>query len=264
MRLEQVRGTFFQTRGGEPLSANAGGSFMNHPKEFAEGLSIGIIMDGNGRWAKQRGLPRTAGHKKGAAVFQDIANYCEELGVSSVYFYAFSTENWKRPLEEVSAIMKLFGEYLLKGFNYTDRNIRIKFLGDRAALDPKLQKLMNELEEDSAHKTGMTLNIAVNYGGRPEIVRAARQLAEKVKAGELQPEDITEEMMSDAMYTTGQKDPDFILRPSGEKRLSNFMLWQAAYSELVEMDVLWPDFTRDDLDAAITEFNKRSRRFGGI
>lgn len=264
MRLEQVRGTFFQTRGGETLSANAGGPFMNHPKEFAEGLSIGIIMDGNGRWAKQRGLPRTAGHKKGAAVFQDIANYCEELGVSSVYFYAFSTENWKRPLEEVSAIMKLFGEYLLKGFNYKDRNIRIKFLGDRAALDPKLQKLMNELEEDSAHKTGMTLNIAVNYGGRPEIVRAARQLAEKVKAGELQPEDITEEMMSDAMYTTGQKDPDFILRPSGEKRLSNFMLWQAAYSELVEMDVLWPDFTRDDLDAAITEFNKRSRRFGGI
>ncbi len=264
MRLEQVRGTFFQTRGGEALSANAGGSFMNHPKEFAEGLSIGIIMDGNGRWAKQRGLPRTAGHKKGAAVFQDIANYCEELGVSSVYFYAFSTENWKRPLEEVSAIMKLFGEYLLKGFNYKDRNIRIKFLGDRAALDPKLQKLMNELEDDSAHKTGMTLNIAVNYGGRPEIVRAARQLAEKVKAGELQPEDITEEMMSDAMYTIGQKDPDFILRPSGEKRLSNFMLWQAAYSELVEMDVLWPDFTRDDLDAAITEFNKRSRRFGGI
>ena len=264
MRLEQVRGTFFQTRGGETLSANAGGSFTNHPKEFAEGLSIGIIMDGNGRWAKQRGLPRTAGHKKGAAVFQDIANYCEELGVSSVYFYAFSTENWKRPLEEVSAIMKLFGEYLLKGFNYKDRNIRIKFLGDRAALDPKLQKLMNELEEDSARKTGMTLNIAVNYGGRPEIVRAARQLAEKVKAGELQPEDITEEMMSDAMYTTGQKDPDFILRPSGEKRLSNFMLWQAAYSELVEMDVLWPDFTRDDLDAAITEFNKRSRRFGGI
>ena len=227
---------------------------MEHPKEFAEGLSIGIIMDGNGRWAKQRGLPRTAGHKKGAAVFQDIANYCDELGVSSVYFYAFSTENWKRPLEEVNAIMKLFGEYLLKGFNYKDRNIRMKFIGDRTALDPKLQKLMNELEEDSAGKTGMTLN----------IVRAAQQLAAKAAAGELKPEDITEEMMSDAMYTTGQKDPDFILRPSGEKRLSNFMLWQTAYSELVEMDVLWPDFTRDDLDAAIMEFNKRSRRFGGI
>ena len=241
---------------------------MEHPKEFAEGLSIGIIMDGNGRWAKQRGLPRTAGHKKGAAVFQDIANYCDELGVSSVYFYAFSTENWKRPLEEVNAIMKLFGEYLLKGFNYKDRNIRMKFIGDRTALDPKLQKLMNELEEDSAGKTGMTLNIAVNYGGRPEIVRAAplrrKFTVNKAAAGELKPEDITEEMMSDAMYTTGQKDPDFILRPSGEKRLSNFMLWQAAYSELVEMDVLWPDFTRDDLDAAIMEFNKRSRRFGGI
>ena len=139
-----------------------------------------------------------------------------------------------------------------------------EFLGDRAALDAKLQKLMNELEEDSAAKTGMTLNIAVNYGGRPEIVRAARQLAQQVAEGTLKPEDITEEMMSDHMYTAGQKDPDFILRPSGEKRLSNFMLWQAAYAELVEMDVLWPDFTRDDLDAAITEFNKRSRRFGGI
>ena len=224
---------------------------MAHPKEFAEGLSIGIIMDGNGRWAKNRGLPRTAGHKKGAAVFKDIANYCDELGVASVYFYAFSTENWKRPLEEVGAIMKLFAQYLIEGFDYKNRNIRIKFLGDRTALDPKLQKMMNELEGDSACKTGMTLNIAINYGGRPEIVRAAQQLAAKVVAGEIRPEDINEQMMSDAMYTAGQKDPDFILRPSGEKRLSNFMLWQAAYSELVEMDVLWPDFTRDDLDAAI-------------
>lgn len=225
---------------------------------------IAIILDGNGRWAKKRGLPRTAGHAVGSENFRKIATYCKNIGVEYLTVYAFSTENWKRPLEEVSAIMKLFGEYLLKGFNYKDRNIRIKFLGDRTALDPKLQKLMNELEGDSASKTGMTLNIAVNYGGRPEIVRAAQQLAARVAAGELKPEEITEEMMSDAMYTTGQKDPDFILRPSGEKRLSNFMLWQAAYSELVEMDVLWPDFTRDDLDAAITEFNKRSRRFGGI
>ena len=200
---------------------------MEHPKDFAKGLSIGIIMDGNGRWAKSRGLPRTAGHKKGAQVFQDIANYCDELGVESVYFYAFSTENWKRPAEEVGAIMRLFGEYLIKGFDYT-------------------------------------VNIAVNYGGRPEIVRAAQSLAAKVAAGEMKPEDITEEALSAQMYTAGQKDPDFILRPSGEKRLSNFMLWQAAYSELVEMDVLWPDFTRDDLDAAIMEFNRRSRRFGGL
>ena len=144
---------------------------MAHPKEFAEGLSIGIIMDGNGRWAKNRGLPRTAGHKRGAEVFSDIADYCDELGVSSVYFYAFSTENWKRPLEEVNAIMRLFGEYLLKGFDYKNRNIRIKFMGDRTVLDEKLQQLMNKLEADSSVKTGMTLNIAINYGGRPEIVR---------------------------------------------------------------------------------------------
>ena len=156
---------------------------MEHPKDFAKGLSIGIIMDGNGRWAKSRGLPRTAGHKKGAQVFQDIANYCDELGVESVYFYAFSTENWKRPAEEVGAIMRLFGEYLIKGFDYKNRNIRICFMGDRTALDPNLQKLMNELETDSASKTGLTVNIAVNYGGRPEIVRAAQSLAAKVAAG---------------------------------------------------------------------------------
>ena len=160
---------------------------MAHPKEFAEGLSIGIIMDGNGRWAKNRGLPRTAGHKRGAEVFSDIADYCDELGVSSVYFYAFSTENWKRPLEEVNAIMRLFGEYLLKGFDYKNRNIRIKFMGDRTVLDEKLQQLMNKLEADSSVKTGMTLNIAINYGGRPEIVRAAQQLATKAAAGEIKP-----------------------------------------------------------------------------
>lgn len=237
---------------------------MAHPKEFAEGLSIGIIMDGNGRWAKNRGLPRTAGHKKGAEVFSDIADYCDELGVSSAYFYAFSTENWKRPLEEVNAIMRLFGEYLLKGFDYKNRNIRICFMGDRTVLEPNLQELMNKLERESAAKTGMTLNIAINYGGRPEILRAAKMLAKAAADGELDTEQITEQTLSDCMYTAGQKDPDFILRPSGEKRLSNFMLWQAAYSELVEMDVLWPDFTRADLDAAIEEFNHRSRRFGGL
>ena len=203
---------------------------MEHSKDFAKGLSIGIIMDGNGRWAKSRGLPRTAGHKKGAQVFQDIADYCDELGVESVYFYAFSTENWKRPAEEVGAIMRLFGEYLIKGFDYENRNVRICFMGDRTVLEPKLQELMNKLERDSACKTGLTINIAINYGGRPEIVRAARSLAARAAAGELKPEDITEEALSAQMYTAGQKDPDFILRPSGEKRLSNFMLWQAAYS----------------------------------
>ncbi len=237
---------------------------MPHAEDFAKGLSIGIIMDGNGRWAKKRGLPRTAGHKKGAEVFQDITRYCNALGVASVTFYAFSTENWKRPEEEVSSIMRLFGDYLIKAFDYEKENNRVVFLGDRTALAPKYQKQMNEIEERTRSNTGMVLNIAVNYGGRPEIVRAAQILAQRVKDGALQPQDITEELMSDCMYTCGQKDPDFILRPSGEKRLSNFMLWQAAYSELVEMDVLWPDFTRDDLDTAIEEFNHRSRRFGGI
>lgn len=236
----------------------------NAPENRPVPRHIAVIMDGNGRWAKSRGLPRTAGHKKGAQVFQDIADYCDELGVESVYFYAFSTENWKRPAEEVGAIMRLFGEYLIKGFDYENRNVRICFMGDRTVLEPKLQELMNKLERDSACKTGLTINIAINYGGRPEIVRAAQSLAAKAAAGELKPEDITEEVLSAQMYTAGQKDPDFILRPSGEKRLSNFMLWQAAYSELVEMDVLWPDFTRDDLDAAIMEFNRRSRRFGGL
>ena len=236
---------------------------MQHPEDFAKGLSIGIIMDGNGRWAKKRGLPRSAGHKKGAEVFQDITRYCNELGVESVFFYAFSTENWKRPLEEVNGIMRLFGEYLLKAYDYQKENNRVVFLGDRSALAPEHQELMNDIETRTAANTGMTLNIAVNYGGRPEIVRAARLLAQQVAAGQLAPDQITEEAISAQMYTAGQKDPDFILRPSGEKRLSNFMLWQAAYSELVEMDVLWPDFTRADLDAAIEEFNRRSRRFVG-
>lgn len=237
---------------------------MAHSADFAKGLSIGIIMDGNGRWAKKRGLPRTAGHKKGAEVFQDITRYCNELGVSSVYFYAFSTENWKRPEEEVGAIMRLFGEYLLKAYDYQKENNRVVFLGDRSLLSEKYQRQMDDIENRTAQNTGMVLNVAINYGGRQEIVRAARQLAEQAAAGNLRPGDITEELLADHMYTRGQKDPDFILRPSGEKRLSNFMLWQAAYSELVEMDVLWPDFTRSDLDAAIEEFNCRSRRFGGI
>ena len=145
-----------------------------HPDAFARGLSVGIIMDGNGRWAKKRGLPRTAGHKKGAEVFQQIADYCDQLGLASVYFYAFSTENWKRPPEEVGAIMKLFGEYLIRAFDYKSRNNRIVFLGDRTALEPRYQKLMNEIEADTAGRTGMVLNIAINYGGRQEIVRAAR------------------------------------------------------------------------------------------
>ena len=222
-------------------------------------------MDGNGRWAKKRGMPRKAGHAAGAKVFREVVKHASRRGVRFLTVYAFSTENWKRPQDEVDALMDLLRRYLAESLeDFRNENIHTCFIGDRAQLAPDIQELMAEAEETTAHKTGMTLNIAINYGGRPEIVRAAQSLAARAAAGELKPEDITEEALSAQMYTAGQKDPDFILRPSGEKRLSNFMLWQAAYSELVEMDVLWPDFTRSDLDAAIEEFNHRSRRFGGL
>ncbi|MBP8855391.1 MAG: di-trans,poly-cis-decaprenylcistransferase [Oscillospiraceae bacterium] len=237
---------------------------MTQDENFAKGLSIGIIMDGNGRWAKQRNLPRTAGHKRGAEVFEDIGDYCSELGVSSVYFYAFSTENWSRPAEEVSGIMKLFGEYLVRAYDFKKRNNRIVFIGEREGLRPEHQRQMRQIEEDTKDRTGMILNIAINYGARSEILHGVKALSREVQSGALQIEDITEEHFSKALYTSGQRDPDFILRPSGEKRLSNFLLWQSAYAEFVEMDVLWPDFTRAHLDEAIREFNKRTRRFGGI
>ncbi|MEG0179880.1 MAG: polyprenyl diphosphate synthase [Oscillospiraceae bacterium] len=237
---------------------------MSINADSAKGLSIGIIMDGNGRWAKKRGLPRTMGHKRGSEVFEDIGDYCSELGLSSVYFYAFSTENWARPADEVKGIMKLFGEYLVRAYDFSKRNNRIIFLGEREQLSKEHQKQMRQIEEDTKDRTGMVLNIAINYGARAEILHATKIIAEKVKSGILNSEDITQEMISNELYTKGQKDPDFILRPSGEKRISNFMLWQSAYSEFVEMDVLWPDFTRNDLDEAITQFNERTRRFGGI
>ena len=238
---------------------------MEQPiQELAKGLSIGIIMDGNGRWAKRRGLPRTAGHKKGAEVFQDITRYCNQLGVESVTFYAFSTENWRRPQDEVGAIMKLFGEYLVKAFDYQKENNRVVFLGDRSVLEPRHQQLMDEIETMTAGNTGMTLNIAMNYGGRAEITRAVRSLAQAVEAGNLRPDDIDEAMISNHLYTAGEPDPDLIIRPSGEKRISNFLLWQSAYAEYVVMDILWPDFRPEDLNAALWEYANRSRRFGGV
>ncbi len=237
---------------------------MDQPQNFAQGLSIGLIMDGNGRWAKKRGLPRTAGHKKGAEVFRDIIRYCNELKIASVTFYAFSTENWARPLEEVSAIMRLFGEYLIMAYDYQKENNRVVFLGDRAPLPEKFKAQMADIEEKTKNNTGTVLNVAINYGGRQEILRAAKLLAQKVKDGQMAVDDIDEAAFSGCLYTAGQKDPDFILRPSGEMRLSNFMLWQASYAEFISMDVLWPDFTRADLDRAIDEYNHRSRRFGGL
>jgi len=225
---------------------------------------IGIIMDGNGRWAKKRMLPRNMGHKKGAEVFQDITRYCNQLGLEAVTFYAFSTENWKRPQEEIDGLMKLFKQYLIDAFDYEKENNKVVFLGDKSAFNQELRDLMLEIEQKTADRTGMILNLALNYGSRSEIVNACKEIAAKVKTGEVSVDDIDEQMFSDHLYTKNQPDPDFILRPSGEKRISNFLLWQCAYSEFVYMDVLWPDFTRKDLDAAIEEFNRRNRRFGGV
>ena len=225
---------------------------------------IGIIMDGNGRWAKKRMLPRNMGHKKGAEVFKDITRYCNQLGLEAVTFYAFSTENWKRPQEEIDGLMKLFKQYLIDAFDYETENNKVVFLGDKCAFNQELRDLMLEIEEKTADRTGMILNLALNYGSRSEIVNACKQIAEKVKNGEMSVEDVSEDNFSDYLYTKNQPDPDFILRPSGEKRISNFLLWQCAYSEFIYMDVLWPDFTRKDLDDAILEFNKRNRRFGGV
>ncbi|MBQ5324814.1 MAG: isoprenyl transferase [Oscillospiraceae bacterium] len=225
---------------------------------------IGIIMDGNGRWAKKRMLPRNMGHKKGAEVFQDITRYCNQLGLEAVTFYAFSTENWKRPQEEIDGLMKLFKQYLIDAFDYEKENNKVVFLGDKSAFNQELRDLMLEIEQKTADRTGMILNLALNYGSRSEIVNACKEIAAKVKDGEMSVDDIDEQMFSDHLYTKNQPDPDFILRPSGEKRISNFLLWQLAYSEFVYMDVLWPDFTRKDLDDAIIEFNKRNRRFGGV
>lgn len=226
---------------------------------------IGIIMDGNGRWAKKRGLPRTAGHTAGAANFRTITRYAASIGVKYLTLYAFSTENWNRPAEEVSALMKLFHQYLEEALrDFMDENIRVRFLGDITAFSPDLQALIRRVEEASAPKTGMVLNLAMNYGGRAEITRAAKILAQRVKNGELEPEAITEEMISDTLYTAGQPDPDLIIRPSGEERLSNFLLWQSAYTEFEYFDILWPDFKPKHLDEAIEKFRGRNRRFGGV
>ena len=226
---------------------------------------LGIIMDGNGRWAKRRGLPRSAGHAAGAANFKKITRDGAKSGSRYLPVYACPTENWTRPAEEVSALMTLFRKYLEEALrDFRDDDIVVRFLGDTAAFPPELQTLIRETEEISAARTGMVLNIAMNYGGRAELVRAVRSIAERVRAGELAPDAITEETVSSALYTAGQPDPDLIIRPSGEHRTSNFLLWQSAYAEYVIMDVLWPDFGPDDLNAALREYANRSRRFGGV
>ena len=226
---------------------------------------IAIIMDGNGRWAKKRGMPRTMGHKAGAEAFRRTANYCRTLGVEYLTVYAFSTENWKRSQEEVSGIMKLLARYLEEALQDMEKNhVRFKFFGDLTRLDPALQKLCRDAEERSSEYHEVQVNFCLNYGGRDEIVKASQAFARDVAQGKYQPDALTEELLSSYLYSADVPDPELIIRPSGEMRTSNFLLWQSAYSEFVFMDVLWPDFQPADLDAAIAEYNRRNRRFGGV
>ena len=226
---------------------------------------LGIIMDGNGRWAQKRGLPRPAGHTAGAANFKTITRYCASIGIPYLTVYAFSTENWKRPPEEVGTLMLLFRQYLEDALrDFLEENIKVRFIGDSSAFPQSLRALIARVEEVSRDRTGMVLNIAMNYGGRAELTHAVRLLAQEVKDGVLLPEQIDENTVAQKLYTAGQPDPDLIIRPSGEHRTSNFLLWQSAYAEYIIMDILWPDFTTGDLDRALEEFSNRSRRFGGV
>lgn len=226
---------------------------------------IAIIMDGNGRWAKKRGLPRTAGHKAGAESFRRIANYCRTLGVKYLTVYAFSTENWKRSQEEVSGIMTLLAAYLREALRDMEKNhVRFRFFGDLSRLSPDLQKLCLDAQNTSSQFEGeVQVNFCLNYGGRDEIVRAVRAFAVDVAAGNKCPDELTEDLFSSYLDSAGVPDPELVIRPSGEMRISNFLPWQTVYSEFVYMDVLWPDFGPADLDAAIAEFHRRNRRFGG-
>ena len=225
---------------------------------------IAIIMDGNRRWAKERGLDPRLGHKEGAETLERIATYANEIGLKYMTVYAFSTENWKRTKEEVGALMKLLELYLDKFLNRESlRNIRIRLLGDVEGLNPSLRNRIYRIVEKSKDNTGLTLNIAFNYGGRDEIVRAVKKISEKVKDNEINIDDIDENMVSNNLYTQGEPEPDLLIRPGGEVRISNFLLWQLAYTEFLFVDKYWPDFSRKDLLEAIYTYEKRNRKFGG-
>ena len=229
---------------------------------------VGVIMDGNGRWAKQRGLSRSEGHIEGAKTFRRIGEYAGDLGIKHITFYAFSTENWARPQPEVEAIMHLFGDYLNEAYDRLEENrakgIRLRFIGDRNGISGELCALMGTLEGLTADMDKVCLNIAINYGGQQEITHAVQSIAADVKAGLLQPEEITKETIGARLYTGDQPPVDLMIRPSGEQRISNFLLWQSAYAEFWYSDVLWPDFTERHFDEALKAYEKRNRRFGGI
>ena len=226
---------------------------------------IAIIMDGNGRWAKKRMLPRTAGHVAGSNNFRKIVLHASAIGVPYLSLYVFSTENWSRPSDEVDGIMNLFIEYLKDCLeNFTQENIQIHFIGDTSVFSDEIRALMQKVEEISAPKTGMVLNLAVNYGGKTELVRAARELSAQVLRGEKQPDDITIDSFADCLYTAGQPDVDLLIRTGGDIRVSNFLLWQIAYAEIIISDKMWPDFSNEDLERSIQSYSKRERRFGGL
>ena len=226
---------------------------------------IGIIMDGNGRWAKSKGLPRSAGHRAGAETLKKIVIYCNKIGVKCVTAYAFSTENWNRPKAEVDALMNLLYNYLQQvEEQFGGTNVILKVIGDRSALSEKINKAIDHAEEYTSKNTGLVLNVALNYGGRAEITGAAKALAEKIAMGKRTLRDVSEQDLSELMYTHDMPEVDLIIRPSGELRLSNFLLWQAAYAEFWFSDICWPDFTTADMDAAIIDYQKRNRRFGGV
>ena len=226
---------------------------------------IAIIMDGNGRWAKKRGLPRTAGHAAGAETFRTIATYCKDIGLDYLTVYAFSSENWKRPEEEVGAIMGLLKKYLLEAIAQMERDrVKMEFFGDLSPLTPELRELCERTREISRHYEGCQVNICLNYGGRDEIVRAARAYAQDCIDGRADPNHLIQDRFGGYLFSRGVPYPDLVIRPSGELRLSNFLLWQAAYAEFYFTDVLWPDFSKEELHRAIAAYQSRDRRFGGV
>lgn len=224
---------------------------------------VAVIMDGNGRWAKNKGLPRKMGHVQGGKNVEDMLYVCDDLGIKYFTVYAFSTENWKRSEEEVSALMTLLRSYLASGFKKAAKNnVRIRIIGDKTGLADDIQDLIRELEEDSKNNTGLQFQIAINYGSRDEIVRMMKNVISKANDNEITPEDIDEKFISDNLDTRDIPDPDLLIRTSGEQRLSNFLLWQLAYSEFYFTDCHWPDFDKNELIKAIEAYNKRDRRFG--
>ena len=228
-------------------------------------VHIGIIMDGNGRWAKRRGLPRTAGHAAGAKTFEKIVEYAGNMGIKIVTVYAFSTENWRRPKEEIDMLMSLLEDYLDNGLTrLAGRDVKIHFIGDESVFSEDFQRKLRHMEKATENNGGLLLNVALNYGGRREITLAVRKIAKLCAEGKLSAEDIDEKTIENYLDTSGQHDPDLIIRPSGEYRLSNFLMWQSAYSELWFDNVLWPDFSENDLRRAVHDYQRRSRRFGGV